>query len=108
MNQFIDITHRKELRNLLLTLRPDTKPLWGKMKSRQMIEHLVEEMQWINGKKIAACQKPAREAEIFKQRMVYSDAEIPKNVFIKELPGNYSYPGLETAINELMKELDDF
>jgi hypothetical protein len=108
MNQSININNREELRSLLLMLDPDTTPLWGKMTPQQMVEHLVDQVQWTNGKKIPTCDKSAEEAERGKQQMIYTDAQIPKNVFLGDLPEHYRYPDMDTAINQLMTELDEF
>src|SRR6202012_4440879 len=108
MNQSIDINNREELRSLLLSLDPGTTPLWGKMKPQQMVEHLVDQVQWTNGKKIPTCDVPAEKAERSKRVMIYTDALIPKNVFLGDLPENYQYPNIEAAINQLMTELDEF
>ncbi len=108
MNQSININNREELRRLLMMLDPDTIPLWGKMTPQQMVEHLVDQVQWTNGKKIPTCDRSAEEAERGKQRMIYTDAQIPKNVFLEDLPKHYQYPDIETAINQLMIELHEF
>jgi len=108
MNHTIDITNREELRRLLSVLEPDAAPLWGKMKPQQMVEHLVDQVQWTNGKKITTCDRPPEEAEKGKQKMIYTDALIPKNVFLEELPADYLYPDIPAAIGQLMVELDDF
>src|SRR4051812_1825116 len=108
MSQTIDITNRQELRRILSTLKPDALPLWGKMKPQQMVEHLVDQVQWTNGKKITTCDRPPEEAEKGKQKMIYTDAGIPKNVFLEELPADYLYSDIPAAIDQLMTELDDF
>jgi hypothetical protein len=108
MKQSVDITNRTELCRLLLSLDPRTVPLWGKMKPQQMVEHLVDQVEWTNGKKIPTCDRPADEAYQSKQVMVYTDAGIPKNVFLENLPENYTYPHIEAAIHALMLELDAF
>ena len=77
MNKSIDINNREELRTLLLTLDGNTLPLWGKMTSQQMVEHLVDQVQWTNGKKIPTCDRSADEAEKRKRVMIYTDAQIP-------------------------------
>jgi len=107
MNESINITDRTKLRNLLLSLDLNTIPLWGKMNARQMIEHLVEEVKWANGKKTCTCDRTEEEAAKSKQVMIYTDAPIPKNVVLEELPKEFLYPDKETAINQLMIELDD-
>jgi hypothetical protein len=108
MSQSADITNRDQLRNLLLSLQPDAQPLWGKMKAQQMVEHLIDQVQWTNGKKVCTCDRPAHEAAKSKQLMIYTDAQIPKNVFLEELPVSYLYTDIPASINQLMTELDDF
>ena len=108
MNRSVDITNREELRNLLLTLDAGAVPLWGNMKARQMVEHLVDQVQWTNGKKITTCDRPAEEAYQAKQYMIYTDAEIPKNIFLEALSENYLYASIEAAVDQLMQELADF
>jgi hypothetical protein len=108
MNQNVDITNREELRRILSVLEPDAVPLWGKMKPQQMVEHLVDQVQWTNGKKITTCDRPPEEAEKGKQKMIYTDAEIPKNIFLEDLPVHYLYADIPAAIDQLMVELDDF
>ncbi|MFB9843447.1 DUF1569 domain-containing protein [Mucilaginibacter ginsenosidivorans] len=108
MSRSIDINKRTELKRLLLTLDVKAIPLWGKMTPRQMVEHLVDQVQWTNGKKTATCDRPAEEAERARQLMIYTDRDIPRNIFLEDLPDEYLYPDMETAINQLMTELDDF
>ncbi|WP_183560235.1 DUF1569 domain-containing protein [Mucilaginibacter sp. SP1R1] len=108
MNTFFDITDRTQLRSLLLSLDPDAVPLWGKMKPRQMVEHLVDQVEWTNGKKILTCDRPAEQAYKGKMQMVYTDLEIPKNVFLEKLPEHYKYADIPAAVNQLMAELDAF
>jgi hypothetical protein len=108
MNQSIDINNREVLRRLLMTLDANTTPLWGKMAPQQMVEHLVDQVQWTNGKKIPSCDKSAEEAKRGKRQMIYTDAQIPKNVFLGDLPDHHQYPDIEAAINQLMTELNDF
>src|ERR1700712_4007755 len=108
MNKSIDISDHAVLRKILQPLKADAIPLWGKMKPQQMVEHLVDQVEWTNGKKIPTCDRPADEAYQGKMQMVYTDAEIPKNVFLENLPESYIYPNIEAAINALMLELDAF
>ncbi|MGF7075802.1 hypothetical protein [Mucilaginibacter sp. R-33] len=108
MNQFVDITNRKVLYRLMLNLQPEAAPLWGKMKPQQMIEHLIDQVQYTNGVKIPAWDGPDDNTAARKHSAVYTDAEIPRNIFLEELADTLIYPNLETAINQLMKELDTF
>jgi hypothetical protein len=108
MSGFIDINNRKELLRLFLALEPDAVPLWGKMKPQEMVEHLIDQIEYTNGKKIPTCDYPAAEAYERKLKMLGSNAELPRNVFLGELPEQLIYPNIQLAILQLMKELDDF
>ncbi|MEN0052734.1 MAG: hypothetical protein AAGC65_03660 [Mucilaginibacter sp.] len=104
----VDITNRTLLREQLLSLDPDTAPLWGNMKARQMVEHLVDQVEWTNGKKTPTCDRPAEEAHQRKMLMIYSDTPIPQNIFSGHLPENYQFPSMAAAINALVQELNAF
>ncbi|GAA3944284.1 DUF1569 domain-containing protein [Chitinophaga oryziterrae] len=104
---FIDINNRKELLRLFQCLTPDAVPLWGKMNPQEMVEHLTDQVEYTNGTKIPTCDKPAEEAYESKLRMLKSNKELPKNVFLGELPA-LIYPDIETAVHQLMVALDDF
>jgi hypothetical protein len=108
MSQFIDIDNREQLAALLLALDPAATPLWGKMKPRQMAEHLVEQVEYSNGKKVTSCDRPEEKAKQDKEKWIYTDIQIPKNVFLALLPEDFRYPDLQTAVAQLMKELNDF
>jgi hypothetical protein len=53
MPGFIDVTDRKNLNSLLSALQPETPALWGRMNAQNMIEHLVEAVEYTNGKRVA-------------------------------------------------------
>jgi len=108
MSTFININNRGQLKQLLLSIDANTQPLWGKMTPQQMVEHLVENVKYTNGKKIGTCDSPAEDAYREKQKGVYTNAEIPKNVILGTLPDEYSFTTLELAIQQLMTELNDF
>lgn len=108
MAQFFDINNRAELRRLLLSLDPQTTPIWGKMRPQQMVEHLVDQVEWTNGKRIPFCEQPADKAYQMKQRMVYSNIEIGRNVVFQSPPEHYQYLDIATAVDQLMQELEAF
>ena len=108
MSKFFDINNRAELQRLLLSLDPQITPIWGKMKPQQMVEHLVDQVEWTNGKKIPFCERPADEAYQSKMDMVYSDIEIGRGVVFKSPPEDYQYPDIPTAVDQLMLELEAF
>jgi oxepin-CoA hydrolase/3-oxo-5,6-dehydrosuberyl-CoA semialdehyde dehydrogenase len=107
MNISVDTAGRKNLKSLLLSLDPAAKPLWGKMSPQQMVEHMVRQIEFSNGKRVTTCDLPAEEAAIAKEKWIYTDAQIPRNLALGPLPANI-YPDIKAAIKQLMKELEDF
>jgi len=99
---------REHLRSLLLLLNPDAQPLWGKMTPQQMVEHMADQITWTNGKQTCTCSRTPEEAEKVRQRMIYTDAELPKNIVSGTLPSEYVYPNIATAVDAIMNELADF
>jgi hypothetical protein len=108
MSLLIETDNRSQLKSLLLNLQPDVKPLWGKMDAQQMVEHLVEAVQFTNGKLSSTCSKSAEEAEKGKMRGIYTDFPFPKNVVFGVVPEDYRYSNIAVAIGQLMLELADF
>lgn len=108
MAKFLDISNRTELQSLLAELNPDAVPLWGKMKPQQMVEHLIDQVRYTNGTKIPTCDVLEEEAYQRKQKGLDLQYEIPRNIILGTLPEIYEYGNLETAINQLMKELELF
>ncbi|MCS3737109.1 DUF1569 domain-containing protein [Mucilaginibacter dorajii] len=89
-------------------LEPATPPLWGKMKAQQMVEHLITNVQYTNGRLTFTCGLPPEEANRSKQLMVYTNAQMPRGIVLEDLPASYAYPCLQAAIEQLMQELDTF
>lgn len=108
MNQIVDTPNRAHLLDLFLGLRPDTLSLWGKMEPQQMVEHLIDQVQYTNGKKIPFLEFSEEEAKLAKEKNIYTNVKIPKNVIFGALPDHLIYPDLPSAIKQLMTELDDF
>jgi len=110
MPHFINITDRKNLNSLLKALRPETPALWGRMDVQNMVEHLVEAVEYTNGKRIADLRVPADWALKQKKDLVLSDFVIPSGVlgYLPDATKTKKFKDLETAIVELNKELDEF
>ena len=106
----IDITNRKQLNSLLNRLTPETLPLWGNLKAQSMVEHLVEAVEYTNGKKTAAVQVSPEEADSNKQSLVHGDAVISKGAkgYLTDATKAKRYNDLPTAIDQLNKEIDAF
>ena len=110
MPGFIDITDRKNLNSLLNTLQPGTPALWGKMNAQNMIEHLVEAVEYTNGKRVAVLRFPTDKATKQREDLVNSDFVIPPGAqgYLPDATKTKRFKDLETAILELNNELDAF
>ena len=109
-SSMVDIRNRKELNSLLNKLTSDTPALWGNLKAQSMIEHLIEAVEYTNGKKVAALQIPPEEAEKIKQAVVHSDFVISKGAkgYLSDATQRKRFKDLQTSIDELNKEIDVF
>ena len=107
---FIDITDRKNLNSLLSTLQPETPALWGRMNAQNMIEHLVEAVEYTNGKRVADLRFPIDKANKQRQDLVHSDFVIPSGVtsYLPDATKTKRFNDLAIAIIELNNELDAF
>jgi len=110
MPSFIDITDRKNLTSLLSALQPETPALWGRMNAQNMIEHLVEAVEYTNGKRVADLRFPPDKANKQKQYLVHSDFVIPSGVpsYLPDATKTKRFNDLATSIVELNNELDAF
>lgn len=110
MPNFIDITDRKRLKELLCTLKAETPASWGRLKAQSMIEHLTEAVEYTNGKRIANLAVSEEEAARQKQSKVNIDFLIPKfsKGFLPDATENIRCADLQSAIREFFKELDAF
>ncbi|HET9824162.1 MAG TPA: hypothetical protein VFP87_02445 [Chitinophagaceae bacterium] len=106
----IDITNRKELNSLLSQLKPDTPALWGRLTAKPMIEHLIEAVEYTNGKKTAIMVLLPEEANKIKQTLVYGDFVITPGAkgYLSDATKQNRFTNLQTAIDELNKEMDAF
>lgn len=104
----VNISKRQEIRSLLSALKPGATPIWGDMKPQQMIEHLIDQVAYTNGHKPPTLDVTVEEAKKSKQKWIYTDAIIPRNIILGTLPEQYLYSDLKVAIEQLLKELSDF
>jgi hypothetical protein len=107
-SRLLEAANRKQLQTLLLRLQPNAPASWGKMTAQQMLEHLIEQVQYTNGKKQPFCDVSEEAAKIAKQAYIYTTLEIPKNVVLGELPEKLIYRDIPTSVKQLMTELEDF
>lgn len=108
MKYLADPFNREALHQLLLRLRPDAIPVWGKMTAQQMVEHMIEQVRYSYEKLTFVFDVPDDEARRAKQEWIYTDAQIGPNLVLGPLPAANEYPDLHTAIEQLMAELEDF
>jgi hypothetical protein len=110
MPGFIDISDRKKLNSIMGALQPETPALWGTMTAQNMIEHLVEAVEYTNGKRVADLCVPPGKADSQKQLLVHSDFVIPAGVtgYLPDATKTKRFKDLATSILELNNELDSF
>ena len=100
---------RLEYTHKLKQLDPDTKPLWGKMNVRQMIEHMGDYVRIANGKDTVRLIT-AEENLSRMQAFLESEKPFRENTPNPMLPDTPPAPKMEVekAIERLQQELDDF
>ncbi|MEN5055603.1 DUF1569 domain-containing protein [Sphingobacterium kitahiroshimense] len=108
VTKIIEPQNREHLERLLLKLEKDSLPIWGKMTAQQMVEHLIDQVQYTNGKKIPYCEVTEQEAYKARQINIYTDTELSRNVIFGEPLKKLLFSDLNVATNQLMSELRDF
>lgn len=108
LTELIAPKNRKYLESLLLKLQPSTFAIWGKMTAQQMVEHLISQVEYTNGKKKPFCEVSEEEANNARQINIYTAVEIPRNVVFGTPQQKLLYPDLVSATKQLMTELRDF
>lgn len=103
-SRLLEAANRKQLQTLLLRLQPNAPASWGKMTTQQMLEHLIEQVQYTNGKKQPFCDVSEEAAKIAKQAYIYTTLEIPKNVVLGELLEKLIYRDIPTSVKQLMTD----
>jgi hydroxymethylglutaryl-CoA reductase len=91
-------------------LAEHTPPLWGKMTSQHMIEHLVWAFECSTGILEVPCRTPVNLLERAK-RFLYNNQQTPhdfKNPFLGENPPPFRFPSFADAKDTLRKEVARF
>ena len=102
---------RNELIPLLKQISTETKPLWGKMTLQQMIEHFADYTRIASGKTVHTEIITAPEHLDKMRAFIMSDKpfrENTPNALMSEVPAPVRNPSLESAIDELLQELNYF
>ena len=94
----------------LISLRANTIPLWGKMTSQHMVEHLILAMRMSSGKIKLECFNPPEKLPALK-RFLISSRPLPK-LFVNPTIGEnllpLEYSSLEEAKKILNQEITDY
>ena len=94
----------------LISLRANTIPLWGKMTSQHMVEHLILAMRMSSGKIKLGCFNPPEKLPALK-RFLISSRPLPK-LFVNPTIGEnllpLEYSSLEEAKKILNQEITDY
>ena len=107
---WIDFLNFDNIRAQLLTLKTDSKPVFGKMNAQQMIEHLSAVTQIANGNwnvdVFVSDEKTAR-----RKPFLNTENELQvgfKASFLSEEPGFLKFNSKEEAIEDLIKQVELF
>ena len=100
----------REFLNRLNLIGESTQPLWGKMSTQHMVEHLLLAVKMGNGKLKLDCINPPEKLPTLK-KFLMSDRPMPKGfvnpaIGSDNLPLNFS--SLSEAISNLKSEVDDY
>ena len=91
-------------------LKPDQKPVWGKMSAQHMVEHLILAVKMGNGKLKFECINPPEKLPTLK-KFLMSSGPMPKG-FVNPIIGSdnlpLDYSSLEEAISKLKEEIEDY
>jgi oxepin-CoA hydrolase / 3-oxo-5,6-dehydrosuberyl-CoA semialdehyde dehydrogenase len=101
---------RDTLHAALLTLAPETPPVWGAMAAQQMVEHLAWTFEVSTGRVRVACAFPLAKQQRYKA-FLYDNTPTPRGVANPEhasgLPALH-HPGLPEARAALVQEVERF
>lgn len=108
----IHIKDTAAISKALNALEPSKQPVWGSMNPQQMIEHLALVVKGSYRSKLTEINVPQEKADMMKQALIYSDAELPKNVKSSMYAdGNLpplKHANIAEATNALVEEINNF
>ena len=102
---------RNQFISLLRQVPTETPPRWGKMTLQQMVEHFADYTRIASGKTVHPEIITAPEHLDKMRAFIESDKpfrENTPNALMPEVPAPVRNPSVESAINELRKEIDYF
>jgi oxepin-CoA hydrolase/3-oxo-5,6-dehydrosuberyl-CoA semialdehyde dehydrogenase len=91
-------------------LKKDDKPLWGKMTSQHMVEHLILAVKMSNGKFNLECFNPPEKIPTLK-RFLMSSKPLPKlfeNPALTKGLLDFEFESLNEAREKLKEEIEDY
>lgn len=94
----------------LASIKEEDKPLWGKMTSQHMLEHLVNTMRYSTGGTPTKVIAEERHLPLMR-RILFSDRPLPHNLGNPVADGKMpilKYPSIEKAYSELLCGIDEF
>jgi hypothetical protein len=107
----IDILNTTRLQNTISKLNANAKPLWGKMSPQNIIEHLAGAVKMSTGKVIVKRYTTPEEAQVIKEKLINTPAEIPagvKNPLLTDEAPALMHKDLDAAVAELFNEINYF
>ena len=106
----VDINDRAGLNLLLNALQPGSIAAWGNLAAQNMIEHLIEAVEYTNGKRTGELAFSEEEAYKQKQFCVHSDFVTPAGVkgYLSDAMIGTRYKDIPTAIEAFNKALHAF
>ncbi|HMH34936.1 MAG TPA: DinB family protein [Puia sp.] len=107
----LDIKNREDLFKRLADLRKDAIPVFGKMTPQHMVEHLAFVLRISSEKLPHQLYYSEEKASKIKAYTIYTDNELMvgfRAPMLASEPPDLGETDLPTAIEQLMKELDDF
>jgi len=107
----INIRDKEHLKGVLNKLRPEAKPLWGKMSPQHVVEHLATVLKISSGKQEVKLYNTQELADKIKKSIIHSDAELQqgiKNPILGDEPPELRNTDFEKALDELFDEITYF
>lgn len=107
---WVDFLNFEVLKNILSSLKIDTKPIFGKMNGQQMIEHLGFVMRVSNGR-IKADTFIEEEKAIRRKAFLNTNNKLEigfKAPLLSEEPTPLKYTSIEKAVEDLMLQIEKF
>ncbi|RFZ95005.1 hypothetical protein D0C36_05615 [Mucilaginibacter conchicola] len=78
------------------------------MNAQQMVEHLIDQVRYTNGVKTPVDTGLPPDFAERKQRGLNLSYDFPRNIILGTLPEDYEYDDIETAKQQLVKEVETF